>query len=105
MSTSLKQGSYYTLEFPVLTNGLAVISVVDAKFSLYRSGAEVLTKSLADDSLSFASSTFSVELDDSETEVLAGLYTFEMWFVDTNGNNIHVRSGNMRFEPTKVRFI
>jgi hypothetical protein len=105
MSTSLKQGSYYSLEFPVLTNGQTVASITDAKFSLYRSGAEVLTKSLADDSLSFASSTFSVELDDSETEGLAGLYTFEMWFVDTNGNNIHVRSGNINFEPTRVRFI
>ena len=105
MPTSLKQGSYYALKFPVLTNGEAVVSVEDAKFSLYRSGAEVLTKSIVDTSLNFASSTFNVDLDDSETEGLAGLYNFEMWFVDTNGNNIHVRSGNINFEPTKVRFI
>jgi len=105
MPTSLKQGSYYALKFPVLTNGEAVVSVEDAKFSLYRSGAEVLTKSIVDTSLNFASSTFNVDLDDSETEVLAGLYTFEMWFVDMSGNNIHVRSGNINFEPTKVRFI
>ena len=105
MPTSLKQGSYYALKFPVLTNGEAVVSVEDAKFSLYRSGAEVLTKSIVDTSLNFASSTFNVDLDDSETEGLAGLYNFEMWFVDMSGNNIHVRSGNINFEPTKVRFI
>lgn len=103
MPTLLKQGSFYSLVYPIRQDGGTVASITDAKWVLYRSGTAVLTKTLSS-GIAFASSQLTVTLDDSDTVSLSGGYDFEVWITDANANAVYVTSGNISFEVTKTRF-
>lgn len=103
MSISLKQGSYYSLEYPIRKDGGTVSTVNDAKWVLYKGGSAAMTKTLAD-GISFADSKLTVTIDDSDTVSMSGNYELEVWITDANNNAVFVTKGRVTIEPTRTRF-
>jgi hypothetical protein len=99
----LKQASWYQLVFPIEIENQAVTAITDAKLVLYRGTSPELTLTLGTE-MTFVGGKIYAKIDETQTILLLGEYSYELWIVDLQNNPVFVSSDYIKFLPTKTRF-
>ena len=102
--TDLRQAEDRLVDFIATQEGSPIIDVTNALIELRDLDGNSVLRLTLGSGITFADSTFTIQLTDSNTAELVGKYNYEVWYLDSLNADVLVAFGSMKFSPTFGRF-